>query len=88
MLGAFGLPYRSDAEVRAGVAEDPIPKLRRQLVANNVLTEEKADEIEKEVRKEVVDSIEFARSSPAPTPESGLQNVFAGTSVAPSQFIA
>lgn len=88
VLGAFGLPYRSDAEVRAWMAEDPIPKLRRQLVANSILTEEKADEIEQEVHQEVLDSIEFARSSPVPDAQAGLQHVFAGTSVAPSQFIA
>ncbi len=87
-LGAFGLPYRADAEVRAWIAEDPIPKLRRQMVANALITEAQADEIEAEVRQEVLASLEFARSSPAPTPEAGLEHVFAGMSVSPSQFIS
>lgn len=87
-LGAFGLPYRADSEVRAWIAEDPIPKLRRQMVANSIITEEQADQIEAEVRAEVLASIEFARNSAAPTPESGLEHVFSGMTVAPSQFIA
>src|SRR5690606_17005157 len=78
VLGAFGLPYRSDAEVRAWIAEDPIPKFRRQLVANKVLTEEEADKIETDVKAMVAESIELARAAPKPNPEAGLEHVFAG----------
>lgn len=88
VLGAFGLPYRKDSEVRAWIAEDPIPKFRRQLVANNVLTSEEADKLEADVKAEVAKSIEFARNSPSPNPSSGLGHVFAGASVPASQFLA
>lgn len=87
-LGAFGLPYRSDAEVRAWIAEDPIPKLRRQLVANGILTEEAADAIVAEEDALVQASLDFARQSPAPGQQDGLNHVFADMAVAPSQFIA
>src|SRR5690606_19586313 len=87
-LGAFGLPYRSDAEVNAWIAEDPLPKLRKQMVMNNVFTEEEADAMEAEVKQLVADSIEFARQSPLPQQDAALQHVFAGASVGPSQFIA
>lgn len=88
VLGAFGLPYRKDSEVRAWIAEDPIPKFKRQLVANSVLTSEEADKIEADVKAEVAKSIEFARNSPSPNPSSGLGHVFAGASVPASQFLA
>ena len=88
VLGAFGLPYRKDSEVRAWIAEDPIPKFKRQLVANSVLTMEEADKIEADVKAEVAKSIEFARNSPSPNPSSGLGHVFAGASVPASQFLA
>jgi TPP-dependent pyruvate/acetoin dehydrogenase alpha subunit len=52
------------------------------------MTEEEADQIEAEIRQEVLDSIEFARVSPSPRPEAGLEHVFAGMSVAPSQFVS
>ena len=87
-LGAFGLPYRSDAEVNAWIAEDPIPKLRRQMVMNSMMTEDEADAIEAEVKQLVADSIEFARQSPLPKQDAALQHVFAGATVAPTQFIA
>lgn len=87
VMGAFGLPYRSDMEVRAWIAEDPIPKLRAQMVANSLMTEAEADAVEASVLEEVVASVEFARSSPVTEPESGLENVFAGMTVPASQFI-
>lgn len=88
VLGAFGLPYRSDAEVRAWIAEDPIPKLRRQLVMNEIMTEAEADEIETGVKALVAESIELARAAPSPQQEAALSHVFAGMNVSPSQFIA
>lgn len=88
VLGAFGLPYRTDAEVRAWIAEDPIPKLRRQMVANSVITDEEADKIEADVKNEVNQSIELARAAPAPKENAALEHVFAGMAVPASQFIA
>jgi acetoin:2,6-dichlorophenolindophenol oxidoreductase subunit alpha len=85
-LGAFGLPYRSDSEVYAWLAEDPIPKLRRQMVLGGVLTDQEADKIEAGVKQAVADSIEFARKSPAPSPETGLKYVYGDTSVRASQL--
>lgn len=87
-LGAFGLPYRSDSEVHAWIAEDPIPKLRTKLIANGILTDETADQIVGEVKKLVDDSIDFARASPDPDPESGLENVFKDSKVTASQFLS
>ena len=86
VMGAFGLPYRKDSEVRAWMADDPIPKFRRQLVANSVLNEAEADKIEADVKALVAQSIVLARAAPQPSPDSGLSNVFAGMAVSPSQF--
>ena len=88
VLGAFGLPYRSDSEVRAWIAEDPIPKMRRQLIANSILTDEEADAIEAEMKTLVADSIEAARIAPAPLQDAALGHVFADSLVSASQFIA
>jgi len=88
VLGAFGLPYRSDSEVRAWIAEDPIPKMRRQLIANSILTDEEADAIEAEMKTLVAESIEAARIAPPPLEEAALGHVFADSLVSPSQFIA
>ena len=75
--GAFGLGYRSDREVRDWMAKDPIPRFRNLLVAEQILTEQRADEIVAEVRQAVEDAVAYAESSPLPQPEDGLKHVFA-----------
>jgi TPP-dependent pyruvate/acetoin dehydrogenase alpha subunit len=87
-LGAFGLPYRSDKDVKAWIANDPIPRFRRQLIAVGVLTEETADQLEAEVKKEIDEAVEFARSSPLPKEDAALEHVYAEGRVAASQFLA
>jgi pyruvate dehydrogenase E1 component alpha subunit len=79
--GAFGLGYRSDRELRDWMAKDPIPRFRRLLVTEKVLTEQRADEIVAEVRHAVEEAAKFASTQPSPRPEDGLQHVFAQGSV-------
>jgi len=75
--GAFGLGYRSDRELRQWMANDPIPRFRRFLVNEKVITEQKADEILEEVKQAVEEAVRFAEAQPVPKPEDGLLNVFA-----------
>lgn len=88
VLGAFGLPYRSDSEVRAWMTKDPIPRMRNFLIANGTLTEEQATKIENDVKQAVADSIEYARNSPLPADDAALEHVYASGKVAASQFVA
>lgn len=88
VLGAFGLPYRTDADVRAWIANDPLPKFKNAIVAMGHLTEETATQLEADIKKQVADSIEFARQSPKPNEQQGLSNVYAQGSVAPAQMFA
>lgn len=74
--GAFGLGYRSDRELREWMASDPIPRFRRFLVSEKVITEEKAGEILEEVTRAVEEAVRFAETQPIPKPEDGLLNVF------------
>ena len=75
--GAFGLGYRSDRELRDWMAKDPIRRFRRFLVNEEVISEQRADEIVAEVSQAVEDAAAFAEAQPAPKPEDGLVNVFA-----------
>jgi pyruvate dehydrogenase E1 component alpha subunit len=88
VVGAFGLPYRNDNDLRAWIANDPLPKFRNTLIATGTLTEAQADQMEAEVKQQVAASIEFARSSPMPKPEAGLEHVYAQGPVAASQMFA
>jgi TPP-dependent pyruvate/acetoin dehydrogenase alpha subunit len=64
------------------MAKDPIPRFRRFLVAEKVLTEQRADEIAAGVQQAVEDAAAFAKAQPVPKPEDGLMNVFAQGAVA------
>jgi pyruvate dehydrogenase E1 component alpha subunit len=75
--GAFGLGYRSDRELRDWMAKDPIPRFRRFLVNEGVLTEPRAEDLVAEVKQAVEDAAQFAQEQPVPQPEDGLLNVFA-----------
>jgi pyruvate dehydrogenase E1 component alpha subunit len=75
--GAFGLGYRSDRELRDWMAKDPIPRFRKFLLTEKVISEERAEEIAAEVRQAVEDAVAFAEAQPVPKPEDGLLNVFA-----------
>lgn len=88
VLGAFGLPYRSDRDVRAWIANDPLTRFRDQLIAIGVLGEAQAEQMEAAVKEEVQASIEFARQSPLPVPEAGVEQVYAQGTVPASQFLA
>jgi pyruvate dehydrogenase E1 component alpha subunit len=88
VIGAFGLPYRSDSEVHAWMAKDPIVRLRTSMIASGVITPERADQIEAEVKQAVADSIEFARRGTPPAQDAGLEHVYASGRVNPSQLLA
>jgi pyruvate dehydrogenase E1 component alpha subunit len=75
--GAFGLGYRSDRETRDWMAKDPIRRFQQFLVAEQVLTEQRAAEIQTQVRNTVEAAAEFAAAQAPPKPEDGLLNVFA-----------
>ncbi len=68
--------YRPSEEVEDWLAKDPIPRFRKVLVEEGVLTEEQAERIEEEVIKEIEEAVEYARSSPSPAPEDALKDVY------------
>jgi TPP-dependent pyruvate/acetoin dehydrogenase alpha subunit len=59
------------------MAKDPIPRFRRFLVNEKVLTEERAEQIVTEVGQTVDNAAAFAQAQPVPKPEDGLLHVFA-----------
>jgi TPP-dependent pyruvate/acetoin dehydrogenase alpha subunit len=84
--GAFGIPYRTDDEVRAWISRDPITRYRRWLLAKEVATEARLAEIDAAAQAAVEASVEFARQSKAPDPEAGVLNTHAAGAVAATQF--
>jgi TPP-dependent pyruvate/acetoin dehydrogenase alpha subunit len=84
--GAFGLPYRTDDEVRQWIARDPIKRFQSFMVERKLFTDADLKAVEAGARKAVDDSIDFARKSPLPAPEDGVKNVWSLGPVPATQF--
>lgn len=67
--------YRTDAEIAADQARDPLPRLRAQLVPD-ILTESDWNAIEQEVQRDVAAGLEGARARPAPNPSTVKRFVY------------
>jgi acetoin:2,6-dichlorophenolindophenol oxidoreductase subunit alpha len=69
--------YRTKDEHAAWTAQDPIERLRRRLTRDFAIPAARLAEIETAAQARVEAAVEFARRSPEPTLESGLEHVFA-----------
>ena len=68
--------YRTDAEIAADWARDPLPKLKAHLVPG-IISENDWKKLEGEVAKDVSVGLEGARARPAPTAEKIKRFVYA-----------
>ncbi len=73
----MGMNYRTDEEVEYWKGRDAIKMMEARLAEQGILSEEDAAAIHEEVTKQVQAGVEFAESSPMPTPESLLEDVYA-----------
>ncbi len=73
--------YRTEEEVQEWIKRDPIVLLRTLLVAEGVMTEERAESIQREIQAELDDAVAFSRQSPDPLPDAPLRYVFADHNV-------
>lgn len=68
--------YRSKEEMAAWKARDPIPRLRQELLAQGVATEEEIVSLEEEIQDLLDEAVVFAAESPEPAPEMALTGVY------------
>jgi 2-oxoisovalerate dehydrogenase E1 component len=69
--------YRSPEEVQEWWGRDPLPRLRRYLLGRGLLSADRADAMELEVRTEVDEAARRAEAAAPPTPESAFRRVYA-----------
>lgn len=81
---AWGLPYRTDGEVRAWLSLDPIPRYGAFLVDRGLFTQGELEAIKTNTKAQVDASIEFARASPPCRPEDGVKQVWDGSDAVPA----
>lgn len=69
--------YRSEKELEDDKFKDPIPRIEKYILQNNVLSEEEIVSIKKSLKNEIDDAADSADSEPHPTKESVSLYVFA-----------
>lgn len=70
--------YRTKEEMEAKKNEDPIVRTRLYVLENDLATDEALDQIDEDVKAEVMASVEFAENSPLPDVSTMYEDVFVG----------
>jgi pyruvate dehydrogenase E1 component alpha subunit len=68
--------YREKKEIEKWRENDPIGIFRKQLLAKKTATAKALDEIEERAMQDALKAVEFAESSPEPSPEALWENVY------------
>ena len=69
--------YRAEGELEAQQANDPIIRLKKYLLDEGLSDDDALDEIDEEIKQEVLDAIEFAEESDLPDESALYENVYA-----------
>ena len=69
-------PYRSEEEVEAWRARDPIKLHQEHLLEAGVANQAEIDEIAEDVETVIAGALQFARESPNPEPEELFDDLF------------
>lgn len=76
-VGDPGEGYRSKEEIEAWMAKDPIERLRKKLVADDLASEAELDAEVREVEREMENALEAAKAAPYPDVAEVNQHVYA-----------
>lgn len=76
--------YLPPGELEAWEKNDPIDRYETFLIAENIATREKLEEITKGIQNEIDEDVSWAESSPMPDGEQAAYNVFDNTIVPPA----
>jgi len=75
-MGDPGTSYRAKEEVEEWKKQDPMARLRAQLLQKKVLTESELEEIQTAVTRELDEAVKFAVESPEPKVEEALEDIY------------
>jgi pyruvate dehydrogenase E1 component alpha subunit len=84
--GAWGLPYRSDEEVRQWMTRDPIVRFKTWLLSKKLATAAELANVEADTQSAVEAALSFARSGRNPDPAAGVLNTDARGPMPATQF--
>ena len=69
--------YRTRAEVEEHRKLDPIPRFRKYLIDNGKASMNEVNAIDAEIKQEMIDAVQFAKSSPPPDPSTAMDFIYA-----------
>jgi len=68
--------YRSKEELEEWLEKDPIPRMEKYLLENDVVSEEKMKEMSDKLDSEIEEAVKFAKESPFPDVEASVEDVY------------
>jgi pyruvate dehydrogenase E1 component alpha subunit len=71
------LNYREREEVERWRRQDPIERVKRAIVEQGVMSGEEIAQLEQQIEAQVDEAVEFAKSSPEPTPDQLMTDIYA-----------
>ncbi len=69
--------YRTKEEVEEYKSKDPIEQVRNTILKNKMASEEDLEKIEKKVKQQVKEAVDFAEKSDFPDPSEAMKHVYA-----------
>jgi len=84
--GAFGLPYRSDEEVKAWIGRDPNIKFKNWLIEQKIATADELSKIDADGKAAAAKAWADSLKGTAPKPQDGLKNVWMNKDVEATQW--
>ena len=68
--------YKPKEEVEEWLKQDPLPRYEAKLLKMGVLTQEKVQELDQQIRARIDEAVRFAEESPFPAPEEITEDVY------------
>lgn len=69
--------YRTRDEEKEWLLRDPIKLMAGVLIEEGILTQQEVEQIKEEAKKEIEESVEFAKNSPEPTLDDLMEDIYA-----------
>lgn len=69
--------YRTREEEKEWLLRDPIKLMAEIMIEQGIFTQQDAEEIKAEAKKDVEESVEFAKNSPEPTLDALMEDIYA-----------
>ncbi|MDH3710507.1 MAG: pyruvate dehydrogenase (acetyl-transferring) E1 component subunit alpha [Cyclobacteriaceae bacterium] len=71
--------YRTKEEVAEYKGQDPIEQVRATILSKKMASASKLEEIDKKIKQQVTEAVEFAEQSPYPDPSEAFKDVYVQT---------